>query len=159
MIFFGKVSWTSPRYFWAETPLGNFLVVHSLVSSVRRHKILVPKTQLLCLQLACGQKIMLIPVWICSLVKAALYCQKPLSYYVSQSDSRTYNTAPLETIKSILKQTLSHHYITYLNSIALLYDIRLLYENCLPWCCYHLTSTGHSGKDCPWCRLVPPWFR
>ena len=46
---------------------------------------------------------MLIPVWICSLVKAALYCQNPLSYYVSQSDCRTYNTAPLETIKSILK--------------------------------------------------------
>ncbi len=28
---------------------------------------------------------------------------KPLSYYVPQSDSQTYNTAPLETIKSILK--------------------------------------------------------
>ena len=46
----------------------------------------------------------LIPVCICSLVKVALYCQKPLSYHVSQSDSRTYNTAPLETIKSILNR-------------------------------------------------------
>ena len=40
----------------------------------------------------------LIPLWISSLVKAALYCQKPLSYYVSQIGSRTY-TVPLETVK------------------------------------------------------------
>ncbi len=46
---------------------------------------------------------MSIPVWICSLVKGALYCQKSLSYYVSQNDNRTYNTAPLNTVKSILK--------------------------------------------------------
>ncbi len=47
---------------------------------------------------------MLIPVWICSLVKVALYCQIPLSYYESQSNSRTYQTAPQITIKSILKE-------------------------------------------------------
>ena len=32
-----------------------------------------------------------------------LYCQRPLSYYVSQSNSRIYKTAPKKTIKSILK--------------------------------------------------------
>ena len=46
---------------------------------------------------------MLIQVCICSLVKGALYCRKLLSYYVSQSDNRTYNTAPLKTVKSIIK--------------------------------------------------------
>ena len=38
-----------------------------------------------------------------SLRKGALYCRKPLSYYVSQSNNQTYNTAPLNTVKSILK--------------------------------------------------------
>ncbi len=103
MVFFGKVSWTIPRYFWAETALGYVLSVRSLGKPVRRHKISVPKMQLLCLQLACRPSTMLIPVWICSLVKVALYCQIPLSYYESQSNSRTYKTAPQKTIKSILK--------------------------------------------------------
>ena len=35
---------------------------------------------------------------------------KPLSYYVSQRDSQTYNTAPLETIKSILKSDIYLQY-------------------------------------------------
>ncbi len=33
-----------------------------------------------------------------------LYCRKSLSYYVSQSDNRTYNAAPLDTV---LKASLS----------------------------------------------------
>ncbi len=45
---------------------------------------------------------------ICSLVKVALYCQRPLSYYISQSNSRTYKTAPHKTIKSILKNATWH---------------------------------------------------
>ncbi len=108
MVFFGKVSWTSTRYFWAETALGYVLSVRSLGKPVRRHKILVQKMQLLCLQLACRPPTMLIPVWICSLVKVALYCQRPLSYHVSQSNSRTYKTAPQKTVKSILNQRFSN---------------------------------------------------
>ncbi len=36
--------------------------------------------------------------------------RKPLSYYVSQSDNRTYNTAPLNTVKSILKNHMSSRF-------------------------------------------------
>ena len=55
-----------------------------------------------------------------SLVKAALYCQKQLSYYVSQSYSRTYNTAPLETTKSILK---AGHYKAKMTYISIIMQI------------------------------------
>ncbi len=34
------------------------------------------------------------------------HSQRPLSYYVSQSNSRTYKTTPQKTIKSILKVVL-----------------------------------------------------
>ena len=37
-----------------------------------------------------------------SVIKPSIITEKPLSYDVSQSDSQSYNTAPLETIKSIL---------------------------------------------------------
>ncbi len=46
---------------------------------------------------------------------------KPLTYYVSQSDSRSYNTAPLETIKSILKR---------LSVVSELYINGVLYKSC-----------------------------
>ncbi len=38
-----------------------------------------------------------------SVIKRSIATEKPLSYYVSQSDNRTYNTAALNTVESILK--------------------------------------------------------
>ena len=91
VIFFQKLARRIPRH--QRYKQGLVLVVRLVDNSELCHNFWVPKTQLLCLQSLHTTPIVKIPVGLCFNLKAAPYCRKSQSCYVSESHNRAQSVA------------------------------------------------------------------